>query len=337
MNIDKTSPLYKDLRGLSSNYGTALIVELINYIILGYVIFAVINMLCVASGIDMYSGSGAGYLMLMLSNDIASYLFPAVIFWAIFRKDIESTDMMLRLAGEDMRYSRFTGETVLLLLAGLFMGSAGSLATGYISSFLNDLFSVPEPQTAFSDSMPLGLFEFITFEVSSSVIAPICEEFIYRHLLLKPLRRYSDIAAATISALFFGISHYNFDQFLYTFFFGFALAIIAIRANSIIPSIICHMANNIIAGMTVYMPDSFGNDVFDAVSGAVSTFCNVLSHLMFWAGIPALILAIVLKLHKLKSASYVPAKTQFAVILSHPFTVIGITGSLLLTFLLLYV
>lgn len=337
MNIDKTSPLYKDLRVLSSKYGAALLIELVNYSFVAALIYIAVSAICSLFGCDMSEGSGVGYLMSLLTNSIASYLFPTVVFYVIFKKDIEATDFMLRLAGDEMRYRRFTGETVLLMLAGLFMASAGSLATGYISEFLNVLLGIPEPETAFSDSMPLGIFEFAAFEFTSVIVAPICEEFIYRHLLLKPLRRYSDVTAAAITAMIFAISHFNFDQSLYTFFFGFALAIIAMRANSVVPAVICHMANNFIAGMTVYLPETFGNDVLDTVFGVTATFCGVLSQVMFWAGIPALVIAIVLKLTELKSSSYVPAKTQFAVFFRQPFVILCLIASLALTFLLLYV
>ena len=336
MDIDKTSPLYQDLRSLTSKYGAALMIELVNYIFVAALIFIAAGVFCGLTGIDMNSGSGAGYLVSMLVNDIASYAFPIAVFYAMFKKDIEAADLMLSLAGDEMKYRRFTGETILLLLAGLFMASTGSLATSIVSGFLNDLFSVPEPQTAFSDSMPPGVFEFVTFEIASVIVAPICEELIYRHLLLKPLRRYSDMTAAVVSAMIFGISHFNFDQFLYTFFFGFALAVITMRSGSIVPAVICHMANNLIAGMTVYMPETFGSDILDSLFGTLASLCSTLSVLMFWAGIPATVIVLVSKLARLKSASYVPVKTQFAVMFSQLFVILGLAASLVLTFLLLY-
>ena len=89
--------------------------------------------------------------------------------------------------------------------------------------------------------------------VNAAILAPIYEELFFRGYLLRAYRRIGDNFAIFMSAFIFAILHGNFFQSFYTFFVGLALAVLAVRYNSILPSFLCHMLNNAVALLIRYI------------------------------------------------------------------------------------
>lgn len=78
-----------------------------------------------------------------------------------------------------------------------------------------------------------------------AVLPAACEEIVFRGVLARSLgRRTSLLAAAAISAVVFSAYHVSLVQALPTLTLGMALAVIAIRADSIAPSMVAHALNN---------------------------------------------------------------------------------------------
>jgi hypothetical protein len=89
------------------------------------------------------------------------------------------------------------------------------------------------------------------------LIGPIIEELIYRGLVLKLISPYGKGLAVFCSALFFALMHGNVPQAASAFAGGFIYAMVAVRYNSIVPTIIIHILNNICASI-VDVGDVFG-------------------------------------------------------------------------------
>ncbi len=78
-----------------------------------------------------------------------------------------------------------------------------------------------------------------------AVLPAVCEEIVFRGVLARSLgRRTSLIAAAALSAAVFSAYHLSVVQALPTLTLGLALAVIAIRADSIAPAMVAHALNN---------------------------------------------------------------------------------------------
>lgn len=97
------------------------------------------------------------------------------------------------------------------------------------------------------------------------ILAPIGEELVYRGIVLRCTAKISQRFAIFLSAFIFGIMHGNPYQFLLGFMLGIPMAMITIKTGSIIPSIICHMAANIIASVQTVM-DYFSEDISFAMT-----------------------------------------------------------------------
>lgn len=85
--------------------------------------------------------------------------------------------------------------------------------------------------------------------ISAVILAPIGEELIYRGIVLRCTAKISQRFAIFFSAFIFGIMHGNPYQFVLGFLLGIPMAIVTIKTGSLIPSIICHMANNALASI----------------------------------------------------------------------------------------
>lgn len=81
-----------------------------------------------------------------------------------------------------------------------------------------------------------------------ALVPALCEEILFRGVLARALgRRMSIAGAAALSAAVFAAYHFSVVQALPTLVLGFALGLIAIRADSVVPTIIAHAINNVLA------------------------------------------------------------------------------------------
>ena len=179
------------------------------------------------------------YLFMWLANDIAVYIPPLLVYGLIFRNRFEHREPVAPYV--------FKGFWVIpFFLAGIAIATGSSILT----TLITDLFSgfsggedvLPD---VFRDVMPENNAQLLIMFLTVGIIAPICEEIIYRHILLKPLRRFGDLQAVIITSVLFGFFHGNLTQLLYAAMVGIILGIAAVRANSVVPAIIIHMLNNV--------------------------------------------------------------------------------------------
>jgi membrane protease YdiL (CAAX protease family) len=106
---------------------------------------------------------------------------------------------------------------------------------------------VPKAQLAqlqgLVDGPPLGVAL-----VQFALLPAVCEEILFRGVLARSLgRRTSLAAAAAISAVVFAAYHVSAVQALPTLTLGLALGALAIRADSIAPTVVAHALNNAMA------------------------------------------------------------------------------------------
>lgn len=89
---------------------------------------------------------------------------------------------------------------------------------------------------------PLGVILLVVIIV---IGAPIVEELFFRGLLLRAVnRKVAAVGAVTISAVVFGLVHFQTIQFPALVAFGVVLAVLAVRTGRLGPAIISHAAFN---------------------------------------------------------------------------------------------
>jgi len=86
-----------------------------------------------------------------------------------------------------------------------------------------------------------------------ALVPAICEELLFRGVVLNGLRSKGKWVAILLSALIFALMHNNIEQLPYTFALGVVLGYVVYQTGSIIPSVIMHACNNTIVLISMYM------------------------------------------------------------------------------------
>ena len=92
-----------------------------------------------------------------------------------------------------------------------------------------------------------NLLEVILFYASVALLPALVEEFAFRGVILKIMRKHSDSLAVVVSGVMFGLMHGNFTQIPFALVVGLILAYITVKTNTLIPAMIIHFLNNSLA------------------------------------------------------------------------------------------
>lgn len=129
-----------------------------------------------------------------------------------------------------------------------FLAAAAIGATAwYVNTRLVALLPLPEHATRALEAL-VEQPSFAGALAMFALVPAICEEILFRGVLARALgHRLPITAAAAISAATFSAYHLSPVQALPTLTLGFVLAVVAIRADSVLPTIVAHAINNAIA------------------------------------------------------------------------------------------
>lgn len=105
--------------------------------------------------------------------------------------------------------------------------------------------------------MPLNSVGMLILAIFAVALIPaICEEFLYRGLVLNGLRKYGVWVSVLTSALLFSLMHMNLQQLPYTFILGIIFGLVVYYTRNIWLSIIMHFLNNATAILIMYFASS---------------------------------------------------------------------------------
>ena len=151
------------------------------------------------------------------------------------------------------------------------------------------------------------------------VIAPIFEEFWFRGVVMESLRPYGNGVAIFISALLFGLTHANFQQFFYATALGICLGYIAISTRSLVTTTIMHAMFNSISGiLLLFMSTSSVGDYLLAAEAGETPEQDwvVTAYLIFLFAVIMLMIIglcmLVVKLRKIKKYKVPKMQTEIS-------------------------
>lgn len=125
------------------------------------------------------------------------------------------------------------------------LGFAVCLVSNYCANWFEMLvggmgFEMEEVQLAESHTTLDAVLNFIT----AAVAAPLVEEFVFRGVVMQPLRRYGDRFAIIASALVFGLCHGSPINIVFALVSGLVLGYTVASSKSLWVGIIIHFLNN---------------------------------------------------------------------------------------------
>jgi len=127
-------------------------------------------------------------------------------------------------------------------------------------------------------------FGFVGVLIVVAVLPALLEEIVFRGVLLNGLRSFGMAGAVLICGGLFALYHQNPAQTIYQFCCGVAFALVAIRAGSVLPTVLSHFVNNaLILLLTKLGIENFPTPVFVGII-IVSVLCLIASlvYLIFW-------------------------------------------------------
>lgn len=139
------------------------------------------------------------------------------------------------------------------LIAMVFVGLSICMASNFLTMLLSNnlsYFGYQESTSTYkSESSVLG----IIMNLAAVALTPaLVEEFLFRGVILGSLRKFGDSLAVFLSALMFGLCHSNITQSPFAFILGLVFGYLTVYTNSILPSMLIHMLNNLYStGLTI--------------------------------------------------------------------------------------
>lgn len=130
-----------------------------------------------------------------------------------------------------------------------------SIPLGLVTSLLSELlgsFGLGIPEVGSSGNVTLA-GELIYF-VIAVIAAPICEELIFRGIILHSLKKYSPGFAVVFSSLLFALAHMNLYQGIAVMGMGLVMGFLYLKTGSLQASIFIHFINNLIAVLSEWLP-----------------------------------------------------------------------------------
>lgn len=252
--------------------GKAYLLTLIVPIFFGFILTVIFNAIAVKSGLVNFSKSPALYciyLILVNGSMLATYF--------LYNKYSKTN-----FAKASLIKFKFGWKNFLMCVAVAFITLFGSL---YLINYLFDLLSKIGYNPDASLPLPLTNGWWLVLNlVVLALIPAICEELLYRGIIMNGLRKFGDVGAIFISALFFALAHGSAMQFFYQFILGVVLSAVVIKTGSIVASAVVHFLNNAIVVVYQYIYAHTGatEPAFTPAIIAIAFSVAIVAGLLLW-------------------------------------------------------
>ena len=263
-----------DIRRICLDVGVALIVS----VLLQKIIFiAMVFLLRGFVNAGLETGSTMFTVLNYTFSNISTYIPKLLAFGVLYKK-------YRPLKRLDTQYENKSYYPLIFIPAMFAFAMWGSNITTCINYILQLLFGAGEIQNVMEAIAPSSFSAGVVTLIFTAFFAPIFEEIIYRHLLLRSLKPIGDTPAIIISALVFGLAHGNFDQFAYAFLSGIIFGLMAVRYNTIIPGMVLHLINNFFVTVITYQKQLTGiGGLWDGLVDAAAALGNIIVNISYFA------------------------------------------------------
>lgn len=133
------------------------------------------------------------------------------------------------------------------ILICIAVGIVALYGFNYLVSYLEwvlTTFGYQSSSFSFLDVSNIGMFLISTLTVC--VMPAICEELIFRGVILNGFKKYGKVLMIVFSGLLFSIMHLSIEQSIYQFVLGMVMSCLVMITGTIVSSMITHFCNNFI-------------------------------------------------------------------------------------------
>lgn len=248
----------KKLRRLYNKVGGAMVLQ---YVLL-YVMYFLLTVL-LTPFITEETNPETGLEIVGWAEELAMYFAPvigSVIMFFAFNA-VNRVDSRAMFSTRNITVGML-GRCILTAFAFHAVGIALEYGVDFI------LYSTGYEVTSFDYETKNDAATVLTDVISSVIAAPIAEEMFFRGVVLKQTSRVSTRFGIIFSAVMFGLMHGNPYQFVMATVIGLYFGYITVKTDSLIPSIVCHIAINgmmSVSDVIGLLGEEIGNISFFAV------------------------------------------------------------------------
>ena len=247
-------------------------------------------------GFDLMKAPVNSLRLMTVAGEILFILLPALIFSKIFYEDV----------GRIIRFKYPKIEEIFLFIIGIAVltpllqyylsiqsyllneWSTSSSLFHSIRSYLDKLNDMVD-QTYSNLLSTKSILEGLLVIIVVSIVPAICEEVMFRGFIQKSFEfKFKPIWAAVITAIFFGLYHFNPYGLIPLIALGLYFGYAAYMSNSIFVPMSLHFINNFMAVIFYFI---FGND--DVINSSINKNFNLSSSLMIFAGLLILFFGVI--------------------------------------------
>ncbi len=146
-----------------------------------------------------------------------------------------------------------TATKIGFLLPATIMGVGIALVSNILASltsmFLSEI-NIDVPYVP--PDVGLDPFSVLLIFVSYAVLPALCEEILFRGIILQPLRKFGNGFAIILSSLAFGLAHSSVPQVIAGSLTGLFLGLVTVRTGSISTACLIHFTYNAIGVLSLY-------------------------------------------------------------------------------------
>ena len=228
----KKNPLLENdrlFRSVAQKIGIAMIMQVAIFYVLNFAVIFVAELLMLVLNEDAsYVISEILYMIAYLS----AFLIPAIVLHKILGKRAVSPFKTGR---------GLPKLTPLLTLCAI----AINFAAAYFNQLLvSCLIPIPDGASMFVSEPMTVWYQYVLLFLSTAVVPAVCEEILFRGVILTNLIPFGRGTAILASGILFGLMHGNIMQFFYTALLGVVLGYIYVRTRSLWLCMLIHFVNN---------------------------------------------------------------------------------------------
>ena len=227
----KFDPAIKEYKSVSNRIGLCLILFVVFFNVTATISSLISSVLESLLRHDIAYSIGQ---VLSMASYLLSFMIPAVIIRAVLKPLGNLQPIRLEV--------KLPKSSLLLIPAAI----AVSFCTAYINSRLLDIFNISDAYSELVGGYVGGYsaYEIVLLFISTAIVPAVCEEFLFRGVVLSNLLPFGRGIAIVGSSVLFGLMHQNPYQILYTTAAGMVIGYAYVKTESIWCPMLIHFCNN---------------------------------------------------------------------------------------------
>ena len=169
-----------------------------------------------------------------------------------------------------------------LFLPGIAVALAFSFVAGLLTNYIQFILGFLHLQDTSPDfTAPKSIPAFALYFFQICILAPLCEEFIFRGVILHNLKQFGNAFAVVISAILFSMVHGDLLQMPLALLVGLVFGVMIIKSGSIWLTVVMHATVNTVSVAVDMLDTRFGDEIANYLYLGISIIAILVSIAFF--------------------------------------------------------